>query len=168
MGGYDLDEYEHYQDEYEEDGVGEYEEEKEEEEHRLPTQEESEYLELRQNLKESIRKKMKKDSGSSLANSQEKRQQDEELDELGTSVEKIGSVGLTIHDELLSEEKIMEELGSEMDSTANRLDFVQVEKSGHGYEEGYCQGSDDDDLILDHPLHHLIRFGFLHLTSSWC
>ncbi|KAI3720617.1 hypothetical protein L2E82_31607 [Cichorium intybus] len=53
------------------------------------------------------------------------RQQDEELDELSASVERIGSVGLTIHDELLSQEKIMEELGSEMDSTANRLDFVQ-------------------------------------------
>ncbi|KAI3778749.1 hypothetical protein L2E82_08132 [Cichorium intybus] len=73
MGGYDLDEYEDYEDEYEEDGVGEYEEEEEEEEHRLPTQEESEYLELRQKLKESIRKKMKKDSGSSLANSREKK-----------------------------------------------------------------------------------------------
>ncbi|CAH1415016.1 unnamed protein product [Lactuca virosa] len=54
------------------------------------------------------------------------RQQDEELDELSASVERIGSVGLTIHDELLSQEKIIEDLGSEMESTSNRLDFVQV------------------------------------------
>ncbi|CAI9274134.1 unnamed protein product [Lactuca saligna] len=53
------------------------------------------------------------------------RQQDEELDELSASVERIGSVGLTIHDELLSQEKIIEDLGSEMESTSNRLDFVQ-------------------------------------------
>ncbi|KAD7480493.1 hypothetical protein E3N88_03629 [Mikania micrantha] len=54
------------------------------------------------------------------------KQQDEELDELSASVERIGSVGLTIHDELIAQEKIIEELGSEMDSTSNRLDFVQV------------------------------------------
>ncbi|KAK9060854.1 hypothetical protein SSX86_018034 [Deinandra increscens subsp. villosa] len=53
------------------------------------------------------------------------KRQDEELDELSASVERIGSVGLTIHDELIAQEKIIEELGSEMDSTSNRLDFVQ-------------------------------------------
>ncbi|KAJ0680919.1 hypothetical protein HanPI659440_Chr16g0629851 [Helianthus annuus] len=70
MAEYDLDEYEDYEDEggeYEEEGEG-YEEE-EEEEDRLPTQEELEYLELRQKLKESIRKKMKKDPSSDLASS---------------------------------------------------------------------------------------------------
>ncbi|CAI9281585.1 unnamed protein product [Lactuca saligna] len=54
------------------------------------------------------------------------RQKYEELDELSASVEWIGSVGLTIHDELLSQEKIIEDVGSEMESTSNRLDFVQV------------------------------------------
>jgi len=53
------------------------------------------------------------------------RQQDEELDELSASVERIGGVGLTIHEELLAQEKIIDELGSEMDSTSTRLDFVQ-------------------------------------------
>ncbi|KAI3462414.1 hypothetical protein Pfo_019077 [Paulownia fortunei] len=53
------------------------------------------------------------------------RQQDEELDELSASVERIGGVGLTIHEELLAQEKIIDELGTEMDSTSNRLDFVQ-------------------------------------------
>nr|XP_043632488.1 syntaxin-61 isoform X2 [Erigeron canadensis] len=53
------------------------------------------------------------------------RQQDEELDELSASVERIGSVSLTIHDELLAQDRIIEELGSEMESTSNRLDFVQ-------------------------------------------
>ncbi|KAK2983617.1 hypothetical protein RJ640_023151, partial [Escallonia rubra] len=54
------------------------------------------------------------------------KQQDEELDELSASVERIGGVGLTIHDELLAQEKIIDDLGLEMDSTSNRLDFVQV------------------------------------------
>ncbi|KAJ0046979.1 hypothetical protein Pint_04090 [Pistacia integerrima] len=53
------------------------------------------------------------------------KQQDEELDELSASVERIGGVGLTIHDELLAQEKIVDELGTEMDSTSTRLDFVQ-------------------------------------------
>ncbi|CAL1356831.1 unnamed protein product [Linum trigynum] len=53
------------------------------------------------------------------------KQQDEELDELSASVERIGGVGLTIHEELLAQEKIIDDLGNEMDSTTNRLDFVQ-------------------------------------------
>lgn len=53
------------------------------------------------------------------------KQQDEELDELSASVERIGGVGLTIHDELVAQEKIIDGLGLEMDSTSNRLDFVQ-------------------------------------------
>ncbi|XP_039020667.1 syntaxin-61-like [Hibiscus syriacus] len=53
------------------------------------------------------------------------KQQDEELDELSASVQRIGGVGLTIHEELLAQEKILDELGTEMDSTKNRLDFIQ-------------------------------------------
>ncbi|KAK8524502.1 hypothetical protein V6N13_015521 [Hibiscus sabdariffa] len=53
------------------------------------------------------------------------KQQDEELDELSASVERIGGVGLSIHEELLAQEKIIDDLGNEMDSTTNRLDFVQ-------------------------------------------
>ncbi|KAK7316765.1 hypothetical protein RJT34_00472 [Clitoria ternatea] len=53
------------------------------------------------------------------------KKQDEELDELSESVRRIGGVGLTIHDELTAQEKIMDDLGAEMDSTTNRLDFVQ-------------------------------------------
>ncbi|KAM3337889.1 syntaxin-61 isoform X2 [Capsicum galapagoense] len=53
------------------------------------------------------------------------RQQDEELDELSASVVRIGDVGLTIHDELIAHDKILGELDTEMDSTSNRLDFVQ-------------------------------------------
>ncbi|TXG56477.1 hypothetical protein EZV62_017790 [Acer yangbiense] len=53
------------------------------------------------------------------------KQQDEELDELSASVERIGGVGLTIHEELIAQERIIDELGMEMDSTSNRLDFVQ-------------------------------------------
>ncbi|KAA8532316.1 hypothetical protein F0562_032349 [Nyssa sinensis] len=53
------------------------------------------------------------------------KQQDEELDELSASVERIGGVGLSIHEELLAQEKIIDELGLEMDNTSNRLDFIQ-------------------------------------------
>ncbi|RWW34596.1 hypothetical protein BHE74_00010905, partial [Ensete ventricosum] len=53
------------------------------------------------------------------------RKQDEELDELSASVRRIGDVGLTIHDELIGQEKILNELGMEMETTSNRLDFVQ-------------------------------------------
>ncbi|KAF8379056.1 hypothetical protein HHK36_028483 [Tetracentron sinense] len=53
------------------------------------------------------------------------KQQDEELDELSASVERIGGVGLTIHEELREQEKIMDELSLEMESTSSRLDFVQ-------------------------------------------
>lgn len=55
------------QEEYEEEGEEEYEEEGEEEEPRKPSKEELEYLELRQKLKESIRKQMKKESSGSNA-----------------------------------------------------------------------------------------------------
>ncbi|KAL3506878.1 hypothetical protein ACH5RR_032260 [Cinchona calisaya] len=53
------------------------------------------------------------------------KQQDEELDELSASVERIGGVGLTIHEELLAQEKIIDDLGTEMEGTSDRLDFVQ-------------------------------------------
>lgn len=53
------------------------------------------------------------------------KRQDEELDELSVSVQKIGDIGLTIHDELVGQERILDELSMEMETTANRLDFVQ-------------------------------------------
>ncbi|KAF2289554.1 hypothetical protein GH714_037123 [Hevea brasiliensis] len=60
------------------------------------------------------------------------KQQDEELDELSASVERIGGVGLTIHEELLAQEKIIDDLGMEMDSTSNRLNFVQGSTESEG------------------------------------
>ncbi|KAI3706173.1 hypothetical protein L6452_23733 [Arctium lappa] len=53
------------------------------------------------------------------------KQQDEELDEMSESIQRIGDVGLTIHEELLGQDQIIDELGMEMESTSNRLDFVQ-------------------------------------------
>ncbi|XP_049381723.1 uncharacterized protein LOC125846362 isoform X3 [Solanum stenotomum] len=63
MGEYERDEYEEYEDldEYEEEGGAE---EYEEEETQQPPEELLEYLELRQQLKEDIRKQMKKELGS--------------------------------------------------------------------------------------------------------
>ncbi|XP_010912452.1 syntaxin-61 [Elaeis guineensis] len=53
------------------------------------------------------------------------KQQDEELDELSDSIQRIGGVGLTIHEELVGQERILDELSMEMETTSNRLDFVQ-------------------------------------------
>lgn len=53
------------------------------------------------------------------------RQQDDELDELSASVQRIGGVGLTIHEELSGQERILNNLSLEMETTSNRLDFVQ-------------------------------------------
>lgn len=53
------------------------------------------------------------------------KEQDQDLDDLSVTVERLGDVGLTIHDELVSQERIIDDLGQEMENTANRLDFVQ-------------------------------------------
>ncbi|XP_052725482.1 uncharacterized protein LOC108336206 isoform X3 [Vigna angularis] len=70
MRGYDTDGYDDYEegDEYGEDGEEEYVEE----EPPKPTKEELHYLELRQKLKESIRKQMKKENSNSLLDSTRK------------------------------------------------------------------------------------------------
>ncbi|KAK9284420.1 hypothetical protein L1049_023592 [Liquidambar formosana] len=69
----DLDEYEEEGEELEDEEAEEEEYEEAEEEDPKPTKDELEYLELRQRIKESIRKQMKKENGSSLANSQERK-----------------------------------------------------------------------------------------------
>ncbi|KAJ6288270.1 hypothetical protein OIU76_024286 [Salix suchowensis] len=71
MRGYGREENEYY-DEYEEEGEEQVEEEYEEEE-RKPTIEEVEYLELREWIKEQIRQKMRRESGSTLSKSHEKK-----------------------------------------------------------------------------------------------
>ncbi|XP_047941598.1 protein spt2-like isoform X2 [Salvia hispanica] len=74
MRGYEKDEYENW-DEYEEDGEEQEEEEggdDDYEEVHQPTQEELDYLAIRQKLKESIRKKMKKDAGTANSASRNK------------------------------------------------------------------------------------------------
>ncbi|XP_041994673.1 protein spt2 isoform X2 [Salvia splendens] len=74
MRGYEKDEYENW-DEYEEDGEEQEEEEGCDdyyEEVHQPTQEELDYLAIRQKLKESIRKKMKKDAGTANSASRNK------------------------------------------------------------------------------------------------
>ncbi|KAI4382169.1 hypothetical protein MLD38_008167 [Melastoma candidum] len=62
------------------------------------------------------------------------KKQNEELDELSASVKIGGGIGLNIRDELLAQDKIIGDLGSEMDGTTNRLDFVQKKVAIH--EEG--------------------------------
>lgn len=69
----DYDEYEDESEELEEDAGEEEEYEEEEEEDPRPTKEALEYLELRQRLKEQIRGQMKKDTGSSINSSNDKK-----------------------------------------------------------------------------------------------
>ncbi|XP_042015306.1 protein SPT2 homolog isoform X2 [Salvia splendens] len=74
MGGYEKDEYENW-DEYEEDGEEQEEEDVDDDGYERvhkPTQEELDYLALRQRLKESIRKQMKKDTGTANPGSRDK------------------------------------------------------------------------------------------------
>ncbi|XP_057983649.1 protein spt2-like [Malania oleifera] len=78
MRGYDrspVEDLDEYEEEGSEDGAEEEEQEEyeEEEQPRQPTKEELEYLELRKRLKESFRKKIKKENGSAQANCQEKK-----------------------------------------------------------------------------------------------
>ncbi|KAL5995073.1 hypothetical protein ACLOJK_025131 [Asimina triloba] len=85
------------------------------------------------------------------------KQQDEELDELSASVERIGDVGLTIHEELRGQERILNDLNSEMDSTANKLDFVQhdselTEVPGKIIE---CIDESSKDVERDDTLYYL-------------
>ncbi|XVF17432.1 hypothetical protein REPUB_Repub10bG0121800 [Reevesia pubescens] len=73
MAGYEeYDDYEDYQEEDVEEEEGE-EYEEEEEEARQPTQEEIDYLELRQRLKDSIRRKSKQTAASLASQEKEKR-----------------------------------------------------------------------------------------------
>lgn len=58
------------------------------------------------------------------------KEQDEDLDDLSATVERLGDVGLSIHEELSVQGHLMDELTNDMDSTANRLDFVQKRIAG--------------------------------------
>ncbi|XP_008805691.2 syntaxin-61-like isoform X2 [Phoenix dactylifera] len=53
------------------------------------------------------------------------KQQDEELDDLSVSVQRIGDVGLTINEELIGQERILDDMSVDMETTSNRLGFVQ-------------------------------------------
>ncbi|CAM6015886.1 unnamed protein product [Sphagnum balticum] len=53
------------------------------------------------------------------------KEQEEDLDDLSETVMRLGGVGLTIHEELSSQGRLIDELGNDMDSTATRLDFIQ-------------------------------------------
>ncbi|KAH7404691.1 hypothetical protein KP509_15G038400 [Ceratopteris richardii] len=67
------------------------------------------------------------------------KEQDHDLDELSATVERLGDVGLTIHDELISQDLIINDLGREMDNTSNRLDFVQ-KKVAHVIKRAGAKG----------------------------
>ncbi|XP_020596077.1 syntaxin-61-like isoform X1 [Phalaenopsis equestris] len=98
-----------------------------------------------------------------------RKQQDEELDELSVSVKRIGGVGLTIHEELVGQERILNELSMEMETTANRLEFVQfmnAEKSCYGYEEGRSEGANHDDTLLIISFNHFFCLAIPHIIGA--
>ncbi|WZZ71942.1 hypothetical protein YC2023_083312 [Brassica napus] len=73
------------------------------------------------------------------------KQQDEELDELSKSVERIGGVGLTIHDELVAQERIIDELGF------SQLSLLVGKKKRDGAsvdETGYSIGQNREFWII--------------------
>ncbi|EFJ24789.1 hypothetical protein SELMODRAFT_100026 [Selaginella moellendorffii] len=53
------------------------------------------------------------------------REQDQDLDDISTSLEKIGGVGATIHEELSQQEGMIDELQHDVDSTSSKLAYVQ-------------------------------------------
>ncbi|CAM6034877.1 unnamed protein product [Sphagnum compactum] len=53
------------------------------------------------------------------------KEQDEDLDDLSETIMRLGGVGLTIHEELSSQGRLIDELGNDMDNTATRFDFIQ-------------------------------------------
>lgn len=53
------------------------------------------------------------------------RQQDQELDQLGESVTRIGHVGLQIHEELAQQGTMLDELDEDIEGTATRLQAAQ-------------------------------------------
>ncbi|GMH37728.1 hypothetical protein BSKO_05601 [Bryopsis sp. KO-2023] len=64
------------------------------------------------------------------------RQQDEDLDEMGKVVDRLGQVGLTIHDELSHQQRMLDDLDEDLDITTNRMRAAQrkiadiIKKSG--------------------------------------
>eukprot|EP00899_Mesostigma_viride_P028745 jgi/Mesvir1/9055/Mv21332-RA.1 len=64
------------------------------------------------------------------------KQQDEDLDDLSESITKIHHVGLTINEELKSQEVLLDEFGSDLQGASNRLEAAQrkmqqvLQKSG--------------------------------------
>eukprot|EP00897_Mesotaenium_endlicherianum_P004708 jgi/Mesen1/4265/ME000022S03555 len=53
------------------------------------------------------------------------RTQDEHLDEMSESLAKIGGMGIAIHEELGSQDKIISELQADVENTNSRLELVQ-------------------------------------------
>lgn len=53
------------------------------------------------------------------------RQQDQELEEMGKAVDRLGQVGLTIHDELSHQQRMLDDLDEDIDITTNRMRAAQ-------------------------------------------
>ncbi|XP_064984462.1 syntaxin-61-like isoform X3 [Musa acuminata AAA Group] len=93
------------------------------------------------------------------------KKEDEELDELSASVWRIGDVGLTIHDELVGQGKLLDEFGMEMESTSNRLDFVQ-KKVAKVMKKAGAKGQIMMIAFLIVLFIILFFFGFLHIDGD--
>ncbi|BBN20050.1 syntaxin of plants SYP6 [Marchantia polymorpha subsp. ruderalis] len=53
------------------------------------------------------------------------KEQDEDLDDLSQSVQRMGNIGLAIHEELDSQEVLISDISRDVDTAATRLDYVQ-------------------------------------------
>ncbi len=59
-----------------------------------------------------------------------RRRQDNELDQLGRHVERIGQVGLQIHEELEVQDAMLTELGEDVEGAQSRLAAAQKKMAG--------------------------------------
>ena len=67
------------------------------------------------------------------------RQQDTELDELGQHVQRIGQVGLQIHDELEAQGTMLDDLHEDVEGTQTRLQQAQ-KKMAHVLKKAGLRG----------------------------
>lgn len=64
------------------------------------------------------------------------RRQDEDLEAMGEQVQRLGQVGLTIHEELSTQQNMLDDLDEDVDITTNRMRAAQkkiadiIKKSG--------------------------------------
>uniref|UniRef100_A0A453GT06 Uncharacterized protein n=1 Tax=Aegilops tauschii subsp. strangulata TaxID=200361 RepID=A0A453GT06_AEGTS len=90
----------------------------------------------------------------------------DELDELSASVQRIGGVGLTIHEELSGQGKDPEQ-PKPGDGNYFQQTRLCAETSGDGDEEGRHQGADHAHPLPGGLIHHTLRSSVLDIATYY-